>query len=178
MAEGGETAGPGHVPVTLRVNGRSRSLFIEPRRTLLDMLRADLQLTGAKQACDRGHCGACTVLLDGRAIYACLALAIATEGRDVTTVEGIEGPDRLHPIQAAFIEHDAFQCGFCTPGHIMSLVSLLNAAPDPSEEQVRRAVSGNLCRCGAYPNIVKAGLAAAATLRGLRSDAAREGEDG
>lgn len=147
--------------VSFKVNGSERALAVEPRRTLLDALRVDLALTGTKKVCDMGDCGACTVLLDGQAVYSCLTLAVDCEGREVTTVEGLAHGDTLDPVQQAFVEMDAYQCGFCTPGQIMSVRALLAAEPAPSEEQVRRAVSGNLCRCGAYQNIVKAGLRAA-----------------
>ncbi|MDP8921440.1 MAG: (2Fe-2S)-binding protein [Chloroflexota bacterium] len=147
--------------VTLLVNGGVRALAVEPRRTLLDALRHDLYLTGAKKVCDMGDCGACTVLVDGRAMYACLLLAVDCADREITTVEGLGTGDELDPVQQAFVEADAFQCGFCTPGQVMSVRALLNDTPAPSEEEVRRAVSGNLCRCGAYQNIVKAGLRAA-----------------
>ncbi len=147
----------GNHAVTLRVNGAERELRVEPRRTLLDALRLDLALTGAKKACDMGNCGACTVLLDGRAVYACLLLAVDCAGRDIVTIEGLHDD----PLQKAFIEADAFQCGFCTPGQIMSLKGLFNENPAPSDDEVVRAVSGNLCRCGAYRNIVRAARIAA-----------------
>ncbi len=150
--------------VTLRVNGGVHALAVEPRRTLLDALRHDLYLTGAKKVCDMGDCGACTVLVDGRAVYACLLLAVDCADREITTVEGLARGDELDPVQQAFVEADAFQCGFCTPGQVMSVRALLNATPAPSEEEIRRAVSGNLCRCGAYQNIVKAGRRAAELL--------------
>ena len=143
--------------VTLRVNGADHLLEVEPRRTLLDALRIALGLTGAKKACDAGNCGACTVLVDGRAAYSCLLLAIDCAGREVATVEGLDND----PLQSAFIEADAFQCGFCTPGQIMSLKALLNETPSPGDEEIVRAVSGNLCRCGAYRNIVRAARIAA-----------------
>lgn len=143
-------------PVTLSVNGRDYPLFVEPRRTLLDALRHDLSLTGTKKVCDIGNCGACTVNVDGRAMYACLLLAVDCDGRAITTIEGVADGDRLDPLQEAFIEHDAFQCGFCTPGQIMNLRALLEHNDAPTEAQIQRAVTGNLCRCGAYPNIVKA----------------------
>ena len=148
-------------PVHLRINDVEHALQVEPRHTLLDTLRHDLQLTGAKKVCDMGDCGACTVLVDGRAMYACLLLAVDCADREITTVEGLASGDRLDPVQQAFVEADAFQCGFCTPGQVMSVRALLNATPAPSEEEIRRAVSGNLCRCGAYQNIVKAGQRAA-----------------
>ena len=152
--------------VNLRVNGTEYGLAVEPRKTLLDTLRSDLRLTGTKKVCDVGDCGACTVLLDGTAVYSCLTLAIECEGREVTTIEGLDdGSGRLDPVQRAFVECDAFQCGFCTPGQIMSLRALLNETAAPTEGQIERAVSGNLCRCGAYLNIVKAGRRAAELLR-------------
>ena len=147
--------------VTFTLNKADRTIAVESRRTLLDALRHDLALTGTKKVCDMGNCGACTVLLDGRAVYACLTLAVACAGREVTTIEGLGTGDELDPVQRAFIEADAFQCGFCTPGQIMSLRGLLNATPRPTDEQIMRAVSGNLCRCGAYQNILRAGRLAA-----------------
>jgi xanthine dehydrogenase YagT iron-sulfur-binding subunit len=149
---------PSRVPIVLRVNGRDQPLLLEPRRTLLDALRHDLSMTGTKKVCDMGTCGACTVLVDGRAMYACLLLAVDCEGREIRTIEGLAKGEDLDPVQRAFVERDAFQCGFCTAGQIMSLRGLLDAHPDATEEQVTRAVTGNLCRCGAYQNIVKAGL--------------------
>jgi xanthine dehydrogenase YagT iron-sulfur-binding subunit len=153
--------GPGPVDVELEVNGDAVSVHVPPQRTLLDTLRETLGLTGAKRVCDEGTCGACTVLLDGQPVYACMTLAVACAGRAVETVEGLSAEGALHPVQVAFIEHDAFQCGFCTPGQIMSCVGLLRHNPSPTAEEVLRAVSGNLCRCGAYPNIVAAALSAA-----------------
>ena len=148
--------------VNLTVNGQQQTVQAEPRRTLLELLRDDLGLTGAKKACDMGNCGACTVLVDGRAVYACLALAVDCAGDAVTTIEGLGGEEgRLEPLQQAFIAADAFQCGFCTPGQIMSLKALFDADPAPSDEAIARAVSGNLCRCGAYRNILRAGRIAA-----------------
>ena len=131
--------------------------MIEPRRTLLDALRVDLELTGTKKVCDAGNCGACTVIVDGKAMYACLLLAIDCQDREMRTIEDLARDNELDPIQEAFVACDAFQCGFCTSGHIMSLRALLDATPEPSDEQIARAVSGNLCRCGAYPNILAAG---------------------
>jgi xanthine dehydrogenase YagT iron-sulfur-binding subunit len=159
-------------PVELTVNQAEYSLFLEPRRTLLDALREDLQLTGTKKVCDMGDCGACTVLVDGRAMYSCLLLAVDCEGRQVTTIEGLAQGDALDPVQQAFIQTDAFQCGFCTPGQIMSLRALLDEQAAPSEAEIRRAVSGNLCRCGAYQNIVRAGQLAV-ELRAGRAGASR-----
>lgn len=154
-------SGPQAAPVTLTVNGREVTVSVEPRRTLLSVLREDLGLTGAKLVCGKGTCGACTVILDGKTVYACMTLAIACDGRDVRTVEGLAEGDQLHQVQEAFVEHDGFQCGYCTPGQIMSAVALLEAEPFASEEQVQQEMAGNLCRCGAYPNIVRAVLAVA-----------------
>jgi xanthine dehydrogenase YagT iron-sulfur-binding subunit len=153
--------GANAVTVALHVNGIEHALVVESRRTLLDALRNDLQLTGTKKVCDMGDCGACTVLVDGRAMYACLLLAVDCQERQITTIEGLSRNGELDPVQQAFVEADAFQCGFCTSGQIMSLKALLDEAPDPSDDQIVRAVSGNLCRCGAYVNILRAGRIAA-----------------
>jgi xanthine dehydrogenase YagT iron-sulfur-binding subunit len=147
--------------VTFRLNDDERSLAVEPRRTLLDALRHDLALTGTKKVCDMGDCGACTVLIDGRAVYSCLTLAVDCDDRAITTIEGLADGSVLAPVQQAFVEEDAYQCGFCTPGQIMSIAALLSETGTPSDEEIRRAVSGNLCRCGAYQNIVNAGRRAA-----------------
>lgn len=152
---------PGRVSLTLTVNGLRRQVSVEPRRTLLDTLREDLQLTGAKPGCNLGQCGACTVLLDGEAIYSCLALAVECEGHTVTTIEGLGQGDTLDPVQAAFVAHDALQCGFCTPGQVLAMKALLRRNPHPSDEELLRGMSGNLCRCGAYPKILAAGRALA-----------------
>lgn len=147
---------------TLEVNGERRSLRLDNRRTLLDVLREQLALTGAKKGCDHGQCGACTVLLDGRRVNSCLLLAVSLDGSAVTTVEGLADGEQLHPVQQAFLDHDAFQCGFCTPGQLCSAVGLLSEADGtPSPAEVRELMSGNLCRCGAYPNIVRAVIEAA-----------------
>jgi aerobic-type carbon monoxide dehydrogenase small subunit (CoxS/CutS family) len=143
------------------VNGRRVTVHVTPERSLLDVIREGLGLTGTKRVCNEGDCGACTVLVDGRAIYSCITLAMACDGKSVETIEGISQDGELHPVQQAFIEHDAYQCGFCTPGQVMSLVGLMRRTPSPTEEDVKRAVTGNLCRCGAYPNIIAAGLSAA-----------------
>jgi aerobic-type carbon monoxide dehydrogenase small subunit (CoxS/CutS family) len=148
--------GPDKVPVQLRVNDQLYTVEVEPRRSLLDVLRNDLHLTGAKKVCDMGECGACTVLFDGKAVYSCLMLAIECEGHRILTVEGLSNGDELDPIQQAFVEQDACQCGFCTPGQIMSVRGLLENNPHPTGEEIRRAVSGNICRCGAYHRIFKA----------------------
>jgi xanthine dehydrogenase YagT iron-sulfur-binding subunit len=154
------------IPITLSVNGVKRTIELDdPRSTLLDLLRERLYLTGTKKGCDRGQCGACTVLVDGRRINSCLALALSCAGAQILTIEGVAHGDALHPVQAAFIAHDAFQCGFCTPGQIMSAIGLIGegqAGEDP--ERVREGMSGNLCRCGAYAGITAAVLDAQARL--------------
>ena len=148
--------------ITLTINGTERAITLDdPRITLLDLLRERLDLTGAKKGCDRGQCGACTVLVDGRRVNSCLALAASLDGSDILTIEGVANGEQLHPVQAAFIAHDGFQCGFCTPGQIMSAIGLIregHAGRDP--ERVREAMSGNLCRCGAYVGITEAVLEA------------------
>ena len=151
-------AGPStdHV-INLVINGNARQLSVSPWTTLLDLLREDLHLTGTKKGCDHGQCGACTVILDGKRMNACLKLAVMLDGSAVTTVEGLAGADgTLHPLQAAFIEHDAFQCGYCTPGQLCSGVALLQEGRARTADEVKELMSGNLCRCGAYPNIVDA----------------------
>ena len=153
--------GPNKIPLTLTVNGRRQSLDVEPRRTLVEALRTDLGLTGTKVACDMGNCGACTVLVDGEAIYSCLTLAVNCADKTITTVEGLGDAGNLDKLQQAFIQHDALQCGFCTPGQLMAAHALLQRHPHPSEEEVIAGMSGNLCRCGAYRGIAKAVLAAA-----------------
>jgi xanthine dehydrogenase YagT iron-sulfur-binding subunit len=146
----------GAVPVTLRINGKRHKLKLDPRVTLLDALRERLGLTGTKKGCDQGQCGACTVLVDGRRIYSCLTLAVMHAGAKVTTIEGLADGDKLHPVQEAFITRDAFQCGYCTSGQICSAVGLLNEKPALTDTDIREQMSGNICRCGAYPNIVAA----------------------
>ncbi len=143
--------------ITLHVNGSEYEVLAEPRRTLLDTLRNELHLTGTKKVCDMGDCGACTVLVDGKAVYSCLTLAIECDKRPVATIEGLDDDGQLDAVQRAFVECDAFQCGFCTPGQVMSLRALLNEDRAPSDEEIERAVTGNLCRCGAYLNIIRAG---------------------
>ncbi len=145
----------------LTVNGRERELEVEPGVSLLSVLRNRLHLSGAKPGCERGECGACTVLLDGQSVYSCLALARACEGRSVTTIEGVANGAELHAVQRAFIAHDAVQCGFCTPGQILAAIALLQRDPAPSRESIIQAMSGNLCRCGTYPKIIRAIEAAA-----------------
>lgn len=144
------------VPVKLEINGVKHTLSIEPRVTLLDLLREQLNLTGTKKGCDHGQCGACTVHINGRRVNSCLSLAVMQEGKKITTIEGLANGDKLHPMQEAFIKHDGFQCGYCTPGQIMSAVACVREGHAGSPEQVREFMSGNICRCGAYPNIVDA----------------------
>jgi len=161
--EGGSPAAPkegpaveGAVPVTLRINGRQHRVRVDPRTTLLDCLRETVTLTGTKKGCDHGQCGACTVHVDGRRVVSCLSLALMHDGREVTTIEGIGTPDAMHPVQAAFVACDAYQCGYCTSGQIMSAVALLKEPCGPDDADVKELMSGNICRCGAYANIVAA----------------------
>jgi aerobic-type carbon monoxide dehydrogenase small subunit (CoxS/CutS family) len=153
--------GPDAVTLSLKVNGALRTVTVEPRVTLLDALRDHLDLTGAKPVCDRGGCGACTVLLDGAPVVSCLMLAADAEGHEVTTVEGIGTPERMSPLQAAFVEKDALQCGFCTPGFVVAGTALLAKNPDPTLDEIKAGLAGNLCRCGTYGRIFEAVRAAA-----------------
>jgi xanthine dehydrogenase YagT iron-sulfur-binding subunit len=146
--------------IQMNVNGKEVRLKVKPHWTLLDVLRKELGLTGAKKFCDRGSCGACTVIMDGKAIYACSRLAIEANNKKILTVEGLAQGEKLHPIQEAFVENDGMQCGFCTPGFIMSVKSLLDSNPRPGTDEVKEALSGNLCRCSAYPKILKSAMAA------------------
>jgi xanthine dehydrogenase YagT iron-sulfur-binding subunit len=164
------TVATGTAELALRVNGIEHRLAIEPRVTLLDALRERLGLTGTKKGCDQGQCGACTVHVDGRRVLACLTLACQCQGREVTTIEGLAGPGgALHAVQSAFIEHDAFQCGYCTPGQLMSAAACIQEGHAGSDAEIREYMSGNLCRCGAYPNIVAAVQAAAEQMRPERA---------
>jgi xanthine dehydrogenase YagT iron-sulfur-binding subunit len=149
-------AGPEGQHILLQVNGKSYELTLDPRTTLLDALREHIGLTGTKKGCDMGACGACTVHLDGKRVVSCLTLAASAEGRKVTTIEGLADGDNLHPMQAAFADHDGLQCGYCTPGQIMSAVALVGEGRATTDENIREFMSGNICRCGAYPNIVAA----------------------
>jgi xanthine dehydrogenase YagT iron-sulfur-binding subunit len=155
--------GPGAIPVTLKVNGRVHNLKLEPRVTLLEALRNELDLTGAKKVCDRATCGACTVLVDHKPTYACTMLAVEARGRDVTTIEGLGTEDKLHPVMAAFVEHDAQQCGFCTPGFVVACTAFLERNPNPTLDDIEKGLGGNLCRCGTYAGIRQAVLDAAKT---------------
>lgn len=157
--------GPGETEVKFMVNGQPRTLWVEPRTTLANALRDHLNLTGAKVVCDRGSCSACTVWLDGKPVNSCMTLAVDVEGREVTTVEGLAKDGELHPVQEAFIEHDASMCGFCTPGMVMSCAALLERNPSPTLDDVKMATSGNLCRCGTYPKVFEATLAAAKKMK-------------
>ena len=163
---GPEILGPGPVKVTLLVDGKARELEIAPNTTLLDALRGPLDITGPKEVCDRGACGACAVLLDGAPAASCMVLALDAVGRGITTVEGLAAPDGTpHPLHGAFVRNDALQCGFCTPGMVTTCAGLLRRNPDPSADEVREAISGNLCRCGTYPRIVQACRDAASVLK-------------
>ncbi|GAC1415273.1 MAG: hypothetical protein NVSMB62_02560 [Acidobacteriaceae bacterium] len=147
---------PGAVPVMLKVNGKSHDLRLDPRTTLLDCLRENLNLPGTKKGCDHGQCGACTVHVNGARVNSCLSFAVMHGADEITTIEGLGQPDHLHPMQAAFVEHDAYQCGYCTSGQIMSAAAVMKERVGPSDDDVRQAMYGNICRCGAYPNIVAA----------------------
>lgn len=163
MAAGQEVPvhGPGKVPIELRVNGKVQKLQLEPRVTLLDALRDHLDITGAKRVCDRAECGACTVLLGNKTVYSCSVLAIEAQGKEITTVEALMQGEKLHPVQQAFVDNDASQCGFCTPGFVVSCKAFLDKTPNPTPEQIRHGLSGNLCRCGTYAG-VRAAIAQAA----------------
>lgn len=161
----GGVVGPGEVPITLKINGQIRKLNLEPRVMLLDALRNHLDLTGAKKVCDRATCGACTVHLDGRAVYSCTTLAIDAQGRDITTIEGLEPKEGLHPMSEAFWNNDAQQCGFCTPGFVMACAAYVDHEPNPTFEGLQKSLGGNLCRCGTYMGIREAVLEAAKTMK-------------
>ena len=162
----GEVAVYSKKQVSLTVNGKPVSLVVEANETLLDVLRDRLNLTGAKKVCDRGECGGCTVLLDGKPVYACMFLAIRAHGSQITTIEGLASEANLHPVQQAFIDKDGYQCGFCTPGVIMTTAAFLSRNPDPTRHQIQHALSGNLCRCGNYQKIFDAVAEAAKKVRG------------
>ena len=162
---GGGVVGPGEVPVTLKINGKTQTVNLEPRVTLLDALRNHLDLTGAKKVCDRATCGACTVHIDGRAVYSCTTLAIDAQGREITTIEGIGSAENLSPMSLAFWNNDAQQCGFCTPGFVMACTAYLNHEPHPTREGLEKSLGGNLCRCGTYMGIKDAVLEAANAIK-------------
>jgi aerobic-type carbon monoxide dehydrogenase small subunit (CoxS/CutS family) len=163
----GRVSGPEALPIKLHINGREHSVVIEPRDTLAQTLRDNLGLTGTKVVCDRGSCSACTVWIDKTPALACMTLSIDTAGREITTIEGLAHGDKMHPVQAAFVKHDAMQCGFCTPGMVMSCAALLERNPNPNLNDVKHAVSGNLCRCGAYPKVFAATLDVAQQRAGM-----------
>jgi xanthine dehydrogenase YagT iron-sulfur-binding subunit len=165
--------GPGAIPIELKINGQAKSFQLEPRVTLLDALRNHADRTGAKEVCDRASCGACTVLVDGVPTYSCMVLAVEAQGREITTVEGISPDGKLSKLQEAFVSCDGLQCGYCTPGFVMSLTALLRENPQPSEADVRKACSGNLCRCGSYPRIFEAALQAAGVKTASRCEVIR-----
>jgi aerobic-type carbon monoxide dehydrogenase small subunit (CoxS/CutS family) len=153
--------GPGEVPVTLLVNGKRVDLNIEPRVTLLDAVRTRADLTGNKRVCDRGSCGACTMIVDGRTVYSCSTLAIEVQGKQIRTVDGLANGNTLHPVQQAFVDTDGLMCGFCTPGFVTTISAYLKKTPNPTLAEVREACKGNFCRCGTYPRVFEAALAAA-----------------
>ena len=159
-------AGPGPVPISLQINGKPYKLTVEPRVTLLDALRDHLDHTGAKRVCNRGTCGACTVIMNGKAVYSCTVLAIDAQGKDIQTIEGLSDGNKYHPVMTAFVQNDAQQCGFCTPGFVMAAKSFLDKHPNPTLQQVETGLGGNLCRCGTYMGIRKAVLQAAHEMKG------------
>ena len=166
QTSGARVVGPGEVPVQLTVNGRRIELRIEPRVTLLDALRMRADLTGSKRGCDRGACGACTMIVDGRPIYSCSTLAIEVQGKQIRTVDGLASASTLHPVQQAFCETDGMMCGFCTPGFVMATVALLEKNPRASREEIQRGLDGNICRCGTFVRIMEAAVKAQGVLRG------------
>lgn len=165
-AQGAAAIGPGEVPITLTINGQRHQLKVEPRVTLLDAMRTRLEITGLKRVCDRGSCGACTVIIDGRTFYSCSLLAIESQGRNIRTVEGLSQGNALHPVQQAFCDNDALMCGFCTPGFVMATVALLEKTPTPTTDQAKRALDGNICRCGTNIGVLAAALKAKGVSRG------------
>jgi xanthine dehydrogenase YagT iron-sulfur-binding subunit len=164
-AAGANVVGPGATAITLRVNGTPKRIEVEPRTTLADALRINLDMTGTKVVCDRGSCSACTVLLDGMPVNSCMTFAIDVGDRNITTIEGLSRGSELHPLQVAFVDHDGMQCGYCTPGMVMSCAALLDRNPNPTMDDVKQACSGNLCRCGTYPKVFESALAAAKSAR-------------
>jgi len=165
-AQGPAAVGPEEVPITLTINGQRHQLRVEPRVTLLDAMRTRLDITGQKRVCDRGACGACTVIIDGRTYYSCSMLALEAQGRNIRTVDGLATGNALHPVQQAFCDLDGLMCGFCTPGFVMATVALLEKTPNPTAEQAKRGLDGNLCRCGTNIGVLKAALAVKGVTRG------------
>jgi xanthine dehydrogenase YagT iron-sulfur-binding subunit len=166
-AQGGvKEIGPGEVPIVLTINGRKHQLTVEPRTTLLDAVRMRLDITGVKRVCDRGSCGACTMIVDGRTVYACSILAIEAQGKAIRTVEGLAAANALHPVQEAFCEHDGLMCGFCTPGFVLATTALLERTPNPTLDQAKKALDGNICRCGTYDKVLKAATSTKGVRRG------------
>jgi len=159
-------SGPGPVPITLQINGKAVNLTVEPRVTLLDALRNYLDMTGAKRVCDRSTCGACTVIMAGKTVYSCTVLAIDAQGKNIETIEGLSSGNKLHPVSAAFVNNDAQQCGYCTPGFVMAAKGFLDHHPNPTMEDVKHGLNGNLCRCGTYVGLRKAVLEAAREMKG------------
>jgi xanthine dehydrogenase YagT iron-sulfur-binding subunit len=162
-------AGPDAVPITLNLNGKSTKLTVEPRVTLLDAMRNHLDMTGAKRVCDRGTCGACTVIMNGKTVYSCTVLAIDAQGKNIETIEGLNSGTQIHPVSAAFVNHDAQQCGYCTPGFVMACKGFLDEHPNPTMEDVKHGLGGNLCRCGTYMGVREAALEAARNMKGGRN---------
>jgi len=167
VAEAAPTVqGPGEIPITLTVNGENKELSVEPRVTLLDAMRNRLDVTGVKRVCDRGTCGACTMLVDGKPVYGCTMLAVEADGADVKSIEALGSPDAMNAVQEAFVEHDAQQCGFCTPGFVVAATAFLEQNPSPTRDEVREGLGGNLCRCGTYDGIIDAVLDASGKMKG------------
>jgi len=158
--------GPGKVPITLQINGKPHKLSVEPRITLLDALRDNLDYTGAKKVCDRAVCGSCTVIMGGKTVYACAVLAIEAQGKEIQTIEGLSTDGKLHPVQQAFIQHDAQQCGFCTPGFVVSCKAFLDKHPNPTMAEIKEGLGGNICRCGTYAGIRQAVMTASKAVKG------------
>jgi xanthine dehydrogenase YagT iron-sulfur-binding subunit len=169
QAAAAATLGPDEVPITLRINGKPVKLTVEPRVTLLDAARNRLAITGAKRVCDRGTCGACTMIINGKTVYSCTTLAIDAQGKDIQTIEGLAPEGKLHPVSAAFVDQDGQQCGYCTPGFVMAAKGYLDKHPNPSYEDVEKGLGGNLCRCGTYVGVRKAVLEAAKNMTGGRN---------
>ena len=162
----GNAVGPSAVSISLRINGKQVPVTVEPRTTLLDAMRNQLNLTGAKRVCDRGTCGACTVIVDGKAVYACTTLAIDAQGKNIETIEGFTSETKMHPVSAAFVNHDGQQCGYCTPGFVVAAKNFLDRHPNPTYEDVEKGLGGNLCRCGTYVGVRAAVLEAAKNMKG------------